>query len=50
MFDVMISCVDTKYFQIINYDYSGPRMIADVTNFFNVTLGTPDPFNYCFLD
>ena len=39
-FDVMVSCVDKKYFEIVNWEYTGPRMIANVTNFFNLTLSS----------
>lgn len=38
MFDVLVSCVDRKYFEIVNWEYTGPRMVSGVTNFYNVTL------------
>lgn len=35
----------------MNWQYTGPRMIANVVNFFNVTINpVPDPFGYCFSD
>ncbi len=47
----MVSCVDKKYFEIVNWEYNGPRMVYDATIFFNATITpTPEPFNYCYSD
>lgn len=47
---LMVSCVDSKYFQIVNWEYNGNRLLY-VNHFFNLVLTqTPTPFLYCYTD